>query len=188
MIVFEADRKMQILVQDDIPALITAALEDPAAFGRLYNRYVQPIYRYIYSRVGNAHEAEDITSQTFVAAYESLARYRERGQFSAWLFRIARSKMNDHFRRSRREVRLEAVGEILEREDALGTLIRAEELSRIRSIIDHLSDQEQDLIRLRYVADLSFAEIAELLRKREDAVKKSVYRLLARLKSQMEQP
>ena len=186
MIVFEADRKMQTVIQDDIPALVTAALEDPAAFGRLYDRYVQPIYRYVYSRVGSAHAAEDITSQTFMSAYESLARYRERGQFSAWLFRIARSKLTDHFRRSRREVGLEAAGEILEREDALGTLIRAEELSRIRAIIKNLNEEEQDLIRLRYVADLSFAEIADLLGKREDAVKKSVYRLLARLKSQME--
>jgi len=168
--------------------LVAAAQNDPAAFGGLYDRYVQPIYRYVFSRLGNAPEAEDVTSQTFMAAYDSLARYRERGQFSAWLFKIARSKMNDHFRRSRREVRLETVGEILEREDALGTLIRAEELSRIRSVISELNDKEQDLIRLRYVADLSFAEIAELLGKREDAVKKSVYRLLARLKSQMEQP
>ena len=186
MIVFGADRKMQTMVKDDVPALITAALENPSAFDKLYDRYVQPIYRYVYSRVGSAHEAEDITSQTFMAAYESLARYRERGQFSAWLFRIARSKLNEHFRRSRREVGLEAAGQILEREDALGTLIRAEELSRIRSIIDHLDEEEQDLIRLRYVADLSFVEIADLLGRREDAVKKSVYRLLARLKSQME--
>jgi len=174
------------MLQDDVPALITAALENPAAFGRLYDRYVQPIYRYVYSRVGSSHEAEDITSQTFMAAYESLTRYREQGQFSAWLFRIARSKMNDHFRRSRREFVLEAAGEILEREDALGALIRAEELSRIRSIIKGLNNEEQELIRLRYVADLSFVEIADLLGKREDAVKKSVYRLLARLKSQME--
>jgi len=174
------------MLQDDVPTLIAAALENPAAFGRLYDRYVQPIYRYVYSRVGSSHEAEDITSQTFMAAYESLTRYREQGQFSAWLFRIARSKMNDHFRRSRREVGLEAAGEILEREDALGTLIRAEELSRIRSLISHLDEDEQELIRLRYVADLSFAEIANLLGRREDAVKKSVYRLLARLKSQVE--
>jgi RNA polymerase sigma-70 factor (ECF subfamily) len=177
---------MQTMAQDDIPALVAAARNDPTAFGSLYDRYVQPIYRYVFSRLGNAPEAEDVTSQTFMAAYESLGRYRERGQFSAWLFRIARSKMNDHFRRSRREVGLEAVGEILEREDALGTLIRAEELTRIRSIISHLSEDEQDLIRLRYVADLSFVEIADLLGKREDAVKKSVYRLLARLKGQME--
>ena len=186
MIVFPLNRKMQTMTQDDIPALVIAARNDPAAFGRLYDRYVQSIYRYIYSHVGNAHEAEDITSQTFMAAYESLARYRERGQFSAWLFRIAQSKMNDHFRRTRREVGLEAAGEILEREDALGTLIRAEELTRIRSIISHLDKDEQELIRLRYVADLSFVEIADLLGRREDAVKKSVYRLLARLKSQLE--
>jgi len=186
MIAFKADRTLKSMTQEDIPALIHAAREDPAAFGQLYDRYVQSIYRYVYSRVGGTHEAEDITSQTFMAAYEALERYRERGQFSAWLFRIARSKLNDHFRRSRREVGLEAAGEILEREDALGTLIRAEELSRIRSIISHLDEEEQELIRLRYVADLSFAEIANLLGRREDAVKKSVYRLLARLKSQVE--
>jgi RNA polymerase sigma factor (sigma-70 family) len=171
---------------ENISMLAVEAKTDPVAFGRLYDHYVQPVYRYIYSRVGTVHETEDITSQTFMAAYESLGRYRERGHFSAWLFRIARSKMNDHFRRSRREVGLEAAGEILEREDALGVLIRAEELSRIRFLIRRLNEEEQELIRLRYVADLSFAEIAELLGKREDAVKKSVYRLLARLKSQME--
>ncbi len=186
MIVLDVDRKKQTMIQDDIPALVAAARDDPAAFGRLYDRYVQPVYRYIFSRVGSTHEAEDITSQTFMAAYEALGRYRERGQFSAWLFRIAQSKMNDHFRRGRREVGLEAAGRILEREDALGALIRAEELTRIRSLIDHLTEAEQELIRLRYVAGLSFAEIAELSGRREDAVKKSVYRLLARLKSQME--
>ncbi|HSL44901.1 MAG TPA: sigma-70 family RNA polymerase sigma factor [Anaerolineales bacterium] len=185
MLVFEADRKIQVS-QDDISALIAAAQKDPAAFSRLYDCYVQPIYRYVFSRVGTVHEAEDITSQTFMSAYESLGRYRERGQFSAWLFRIARSKMNDHFRRSKREVGFEAAGEILEREDALGVLIRAEEVSRIRFIISHLNEEEQELIRLRYVAELSFVEIADLLGRREDAVKKSVYRLLARLKSQLE--
>jgi RNA polymerase sigma factor (sigma-70 family) len=56
----------------------------------------------------------------------------------------------------------------------------------LRSLIRELTDGEQDLIRLRFVADLSFAEMADLLGKREDAVKKSVYRLLARLKGQME--
>ena len=186
MIVFGTERKRQMTLPEDTSALVAAAREEPAAFGRLYDRYVQPIYRYIYSRVGSAHEAEDITSQTFMKAYESLNSYRERGLFSAWLFRIAQSKLNDHFRRSRREVGLEEAGEILEREDALGVLIRAEELSRMRSIIGHLDEEQQELIRLRYVADLSFAEIADVLGRREDAVKKSTYRLLARLKSQME--
>ncbi len=185
MIGFEA-AKTAPMNQDELPALITAAKNDPAAFGRLYDRYLQPVYRYLYSRLGDAHTAEDVTSQTFVAAYEALPKYRERGQFTAWLFRIARSKLYDHLRRSRREVGLEAAGELLEREDTLGVLIRAEELSRVRFLINQLDEEEQDLIRLRYVAELSFGEIADLLGKREDAVKKSLYRLLARLKSQME--
>ena len=186
MIVFEADREMQTMMPDEIPALIAAALEDPAAFGRVYDRYVQPVYRYVYSRVGSAHEAEDITSQTFMVAYESLPRYRERGHFSAWLFRIARSKMMDHFRRSRREVALEAAEHIVESGDALSSVIQDEELGRLRSLIGKSSEEERDLIRLRYVAGLSYAEMADLLGRREDAVKKSVYRLLARLQSQME--
>lgn len=185
MIGFEAAKTVP-MSQDELPALIAAAKDDPTAFGRLYDRYLQPVYRYLYSRLGDAHTAEDVTSQTFVAAYEALPKYRERGQFTAWLFRIARSKLYDHLRRSRREVGLEAAGELLEREDALGTLIRAEELSRVRFLISHLNEEEQDLIRLRYVAELSFSEIADLLGKREDAVKKTLYRLLARLKSQME--
>jgi RNA polymerase sigma-70 factor (ECF subfamily) len=186
MLGLNTDGKIHTMPADELSTLIADAREDPAAFGRLYDRYVQPIYRYLYSRLGSAPEAEDVTSQTFMAAYESLPKYRERGQFSAWLFRIAQSKMNDHFRRNRREVELEAAGELLEREDALGTLIRAEELSRVRFLIKNLKEDEQELIRLRYVADLSFAEIAELLGKREDAVKKTLYRLLARLKSEME--
>jgi RNA polymerase sigma factor (sigma-70 family) len=186
MIVFKAERNSQTMLQDDTSALISAALEDPAAFGRLYDRYVQPIYRYVYSRVGSTHEAEDITSQTFITAYESLSRYRERGYFSAWLFRIAQSRMNDHFRRSRREVELEAAEGVIEREDALGAFIQDEELMRLRSVIKKLNNEEQELIRLRYVADMPFAEIADVLGKREEAVKKSLYRLLARLKGQME--
>jgi len=186
MVVFGADRKLQIMIQDDIARLVRDAVENPAAFGRLYDSFIQRIYRYVYSRVGTSPEAEDITSQTFIAAYESLGRYREQGQFSVWLFRIARSKMNEHFRRSRREVGLDAAERIVEVDDALGSLIQNEELARLRFLIKKINDDERELLRLRYVAELSFAEMAEVLDKREDAVKKSVYRLLERLKGQME--
>lgn len=178
--------KTKQMTHDELPSLVDAAKGDPNAFGRLYDLFLQPVYRYLYSRLGNAHEAEDVTSQTFITAYEALPGYREQGQFKAWLFRIARSRMYDHLRRNRHEVGLEAAGELLEREDALGTLIRAEELSQVRFLIRQLTEEEQDLIRLRYVADLTFVEIANLLGKREEAVKKNLYRLLVRLKSQME--
>jgi RNA polymerase sigma-70 factor (ECF subfamily) len=174
------------MMPDETPALIAAALQDSAAFGRLYDRYAGPIYRYVYSRLGSAHEAEDITSQTFITALESLPRYRERGQFSAWLFRIARSKLVDHFRRSKREAGWEAAERLVGAEDTLGSVIQADELRKLRSLIAAAGESDQDLIRLRYVAGLSFAEMAELLGRSDAAVKKSLYRLLARLKSQME--
>ena len=171
---------------ENVSALVVEAKNNPAAFGRLYSYYVQPVYRYLYSRVRVVHEAEDLTSQTFIAAYEALPRYRERGLFPAWLFRIARSRLMDYFRKNRFEAGLDAANRSVEEGDALNYFIQNEELRCLKSLIQNLNNDEQDLIHLRYVAELPFAEMGELLGKREDAVKKSVYRLLARLKSQME--
>ncbi len=173
-------------IPDSAAALALEAKTDASAFGRLYNLYVQPVYRYLLSRVGSVHEAEDLTSQTFIAAYEALPKYRERGLFAAWLFRIARSKMNDQYRKRKHEVPIELAGTVDDQEDALGRVILDDQIQRLRVIISNLDSSDQELIRLRYVADLSFAEIAELLGKREDAVKKTLYRLLAQLKGQME--
>jgi len=182
-----AEAKMQSKTHPgNLSALAIEAKTNPAVFGELYDYYVQPVYRYLYSRVGLQHDAEDLTSQTFISAYEALPRYRERGYFSAWLFQIARSKLMDFFRKSRHEVGLDAMERIAEEGDALNQVIQDEELSRLKSIISMLDEKEQDLIRLRYVAELSFAEMAELLGKREATVRKSIHRLLARLKDQME--
>ncbi|NCB32254.1 MAG: sigma-70 family RNA polymerase sigma factor, partial [Clostridia bacterium] len=93
---------------EQLSSLAADAKNDPAAFAGLYDYFVQPVYRYIRSRVETNAEAEDLTSQTFIAAFEGLRSYRERGYFSAWLFRIARSKLMDHFRKKRYEVSLES--------------------------------------------------------------------------------
>ena len=92
----------------------------------------------------------------------------------------------DYFRKNRFEAGLDAANRSVEEGDALNYFIQNEELRCLNSLIQNLNNDEQDLIHLRYVAELSFAEMGELLGKREDAVKKSVYRLLARLRSQME--
>jgi len=171
---------------ETIATLAEEAKHNPAAFARLYDHYVQPVYRYLYSRIGIVHDAEDLTSLTFIAAYEALPRYRERGHFAAWLFRIAQNKLMDYFRGRRFEAGIDGAEKASEGREPLDNLIQDEELSRLKSLINNLNDSEQDLIQLRYVAELPFAEMAELLGKREDAVRKSVYRLLARLRSQME--
>jgi RNA polymerase sigma-70 factor (ECF subfamily) len=173
-------------VRGNLSALANEAKANPSAFAELYNYYVQPVYRYLRSHVHTIHEAEDLTSQTFIAAYENLQRYRERGHFSAWLFRIARSKLVDHYRKSMSDTSLDAVENRAGSDDVLDLISQRDEIKNLTALVQKLDDHEQDLIRLRYVADLSFAEIAEVLGKREDAVKKSLYRLLATLKSQME--
>jgi RNA polymerase sigma-70 factor (ECF subfamily) len=103
-----------------------------------------------------------------------------------WLFRIARSKLMDHYRGNRHEESLEAADGLVVGPDTLASVMQNETLGHLRLLISQLKDDERELIRLRYVADLSFAEMADLLGKREEAVKKPVHRLLARLKGQME--
>ena len=178
--------KMRNMYNEDLSVLITKARENPAAFGRLYDLYVQPVFRYLFQRVGSQQDAEDLTSQTFIAAYESLTHYRGQKHFAAWLFSIARHKLMDYYRHKSSQPQMKELEEVPKEEDTLGKIILDEDLSQLRSLIQHLSNDEQDLIYLRYLAGLSYIEIAELLDKNMEAVKKSVYRLLARLKSQME--
>ena len=81
-------------------ALIEEAQHNPEAFARLYQRYLTPLYRYLYRRLSNAHDAEDLTTQVFIDVLEGLAthRYREGGCFVAWLFTIARRRLVDFYR------------------------------------------------------------------------------------------
>jgi RNA polymerase sigma-70 factor (ECF subfamily) len=164
--------------------LIREAQRDPAAFEPLYDHYVRGLYRYVLSRVGTSTEAEDVTSQTFLSALEALPRYHHRGRFAAWLYTIARRKITDHFRRP-------AIAD--SQSDAPDSLpgsiehvVGLEELDRLRSLVRELSEESQELIRLRYTASLPFAEIAAVVGKREDSVKKTVYRALARMRSELE--
>ncbi len=171
---------------DALSVLVAEAREDPAAFTALYDRFVQPVYRYIYRHTGNQCDAEDLTAQTFLAALEALPRYRENGCFAAWLFAIARNKIRDHFRASKLQVPLEAAEQSAAEADLLNPIVQSDEIAQLAARLRTLSAEEQELIGLRYVAGLSFAEMGRLLGKSEDAVKKSFYRLLVRLQSQME--
>jgi RNA polymerase sigma-70 factor (ECF subfamily) len=166
---------------------IEAARGDPRAFSPLYRAYVRPVYRYLYSRLGQAGDAEDLTSQVFAEALASLPRYRHRGHFLAWLFSIARHRLLNHQHRRPLETDL-AIAERLESPgvDPLSQVIRDEERQHLLRLIQALKEEEQDLLRLRFVAELRYVEIGALLGRSEAAVKKQVYRLLARLEIQLE--
>ncbi|MEW6404621.1 MAG: sigma-70 family RNA polymerase sigma factor [Chloroflexota bacterium] len=174
--------------QPDVPeTVVIGALQgNQAALTTIYDAYARRIYRYIHSRVGNVADAEDLTSQTFLGVLEALPRYQHRGQFTAWIFQIARFKAMDHFRRCHD---ISTITEALTDPQAgplLEDIIRDQEIEKLAELFHALDEDERELLRLRYVAELSFVEIAALLGRKEDAVRKSLQRILARLYDQME--
>jgi len=173
--------------EQDESDLIAAVRKDPRLFGDLYQRYVNRVFRYTFNRTGNQHAAEDITAQTFLAAFESFDRFRGSGQFAAWLFGIAHNKIADLLCGQGHDVALEEAREPRTDGDLLAGAVRSEQAATLAGLIAALDEDEQELLRLRYLADLSYREMARLLGRREDAVKKTTYRLLARLHSQLEQ-
>ena len=176
---------MQFAPAQDESALVRAARTDTEAFALLYDRYVQRLYHYCYHRTNNVHDAEDLTSQTFLAALEAFPRYRQDGHFAAWLFTIAHNKAVDYYRRAPHLPLDELIAPPFH-SDLAGETEHLQQEGVLLRAIQALPDDEQELIRLRYVAELSFAEIARALHKSEGAAKKMLYRLLMRLKGQME--
>lgn len=173
--------------------LVQAAQQDPAAFGELYERYVDRVYAYIYHRVGNGQDAEDLTARTFYRALDRLETYEHRGlPFSAWLFRIAHNLVaNWHRDHSRRRFlsldRLwshggdgkspetpEAVVELEERHDALW------------AAINRLPADRRDVLLYKFSSRLSNIEIGQLMNKSESAVKSLYFRTLSTLRADLE--
>ena len=167
-------------------SVVTAAVTgDKMALGQIYDAYINSIYRYHYSCVGNATDTEDLTSQTFMAVLESLNHYKTRGYFSAWVFRIARNKAMDFFRVQQRTVD-ELPLHLAHNDDVLEMIIKNQTYDELSALLRSLTEEELEVLRLRYVAQLSYVEIANMLGRKEDAVRKSLKRLLERLSSQLE--
>jgi len=170
---------------DDI--LAKCACQDPYAYAQLYDRYLKQVYRYFLLRLGQQQEAEDLTSQVFLAALEALPTYQHDGHFRAWLFGIARRKLAYALRRRRPQVRLDELGDLPDADETpLTKLVRSEDLNRLVLAFSRLMESDRELLSLRFGAQLSFSEMARLLKRKESAVKMSVYRLLERLEEQLE--
>jgi RNA polymerase sigma-70 factor (ECF subfamily) len=180
-----ADRATDLSPEDEAE-LIRAAQANPGRFRPLYLQWVTPVYKYLFSRLRDPHEAEDLTSQVFLTACEKLPRYDHRGRFAAWLFTIARNKARDYFRTAGRNAPLDE-GEVNGSDpDLLAHAIRSDEIRRLDQIIRALPEPDLDLVRLRFTAGLTYGDIGALLGKSNEAVRKQLERLLARMQSQME--
>lgn len=172
--------------KDEESELIPQAQTSLTGFQQLYLHWLSPVYRYFFFRTGNSKDAEDLTSQVFLKVYMELPRYHERGLFSAWLFRIVHNQINDYYRTGSREVDLEIADPVDDDHDLITQTAHSDEVQKLRRIIQSLPEEEQEMIRLRFVAELGYREIGSVLNRNEDAVRKSITRLLARMKYQLE--
>jgi RNA polymerase sigma-70 factor (ECF subfamily) len=157
---------------------------DRPAFEDLYRDYLGRIYAYVRAQVGSAADAEDVTSQVFMNAYQAYARFETRNSTpAAWLFRIARNATLDHFRASNRRDRLRRTIERQPQaeEDPAG---QAEERIQYRALlvqVAELPERQRDAISLRH-SGLSFDEVGTLLGCSEDAAKMLYHRALKALR------
>jgi RNA polymerase sigma-70 factor (ECF subfamily) len=170
-------------------ALIARAKEDPEAFSLLYERYVDNIYSYIYYRTGNHHDAEDLVSRTFYRALKHFTRYVDRGApFSAYLYRIAHNIVaNFHRDRSRRQVvpLNELMLSALRREQPAVAFEEGDAQAALLEVVRRLSQDRQELLILKFVDQLTNAEIAKIMGRTEGAIKSLYHRTLVALRQDM---
>lgn len=168
--------------EPDDATLVAAAQADPRAFGPLYERYVERVYRYCHARLGKRELAEEATSEVFLKALSALGRYKD-GLFVAWLFRIAHNVVVDFHRRRRSPAPLEAAGELVDPARPPESLaVDSAERRRLWAVLEKLPADERAVVELPY-AGYSGREIADRLGRSPGAVKQLRYRALRRLRS-----
>lgn len=171
---------------DEDARLVQAAQKNPADFKPIYQKWLKPVYRYFYFRVGNEKDAEDLTSQVFLKVYEDLPRYRNHGCFSAWLFTIARARAADFYRKVNREVPLTKADPLTDEVVLVDQVVRNDDLHQVLDLIHRLPPDEQELLLLRFVAELNYREIGSLLHRKEDALRKAISRILDRIQTEID--
>jgi RNA polymerase sigma-70 factor (ECF subfamily) len=172
----------QLTQQDEID-LAQQAVHDVDAFAELYRRHMTRVYRYHIAHVGNVKDAEDLTSQTFMAALEGIRSFRGSGSFAAWILGIASRKRLMFFRGGKPEVPLDAAlhypNPDLPTDKAASQRLQVESVSRA---LKQISADRAEALILTYFSGLSHAETARVLNKTEAAVKMLVSRGLQDLR------
>ena len=157
---------------------------DVAAFGEIYDTHVDSVYRYLLYRVREPSDAEDLTSEVFTRAFANIHRYRWQGKsFLAWLYTIARNAVTDRRRRDRPTVELDnAYGLAAEGPTAHDRAVLGEEVDALRGAVKHLTGEQQEVLVLRFIENMSSREVATILGKNEGAIRALQFRALGRLR------
>jgi len=161
---------------------------DAEAFGDLYERYLVSIYRYIYARIGEVREAEDLTETVFVKAWHALPKFkRSKASFRTWLYRVAHNLLVDHYRTRKEEVELPENGRLTSSSPSPEEEVIATERSEhLAAGIRRLNPQHQEILTLRFINEMSHEEAAQVMDKSVGAVRVLQHRALKALQEQLD--
>ncbi len=165
-----------------------AKAHDRAAFQELYQAHVTPIFRFIYFRVKNQADAEDLTQTVFLRSWKVMSRFSEDGPdasenpFSSFLYAVAQNAIIDYWKK-KKDVSLEDHAESLneikdERLDAGKRVALRERSELIRETLQELSEDQREIITLKFLNDLSNKEISKITGKTEEAIRALQYRAI----------
>jgi RNA polymerase sigma-70 factor (ECF subfamily) len=166
------------------PARITV----PPAFADKYNVFFPRVFSYVYARVGNMHTTEDLVADVFERAYRNLDSLRSDEAFSTWLFTIARNAIISHGRKYGREtiVDPDVMGDISPHAVSVESeIVLREELQDLAELVKGFSQREQDILSLKFDAELPNAQIAEVMGLSEPNVRVIIFRTLRKLREMM---
>lgn len=172
--------------------IIGACKGESACFGKLYDLHAPRIYRFIFLKTGNKNDTEDLTHEVFLAAWRTIKTYsaQEHIPFTSWLYHIARNRVIDYYRKTKKNISLDEIlkGNTLPAElvstthhSIMNALHTKFEMQAIINAIGRLNDDQQNVIIMRYVEDLSSEEIGNAIGKTAGAVRLIQHRALKQL-------
>ena len=157
---------------------------DREAFTQIYDLHFDKIYRYIYVKVHSQAEAEDLTQDVFIKAYEGIKKYKWRDlPFTAWLFKIAHNRVIDHVRKVSKEKKasLDEAGAI-SAGDPVQMTEQIFEIDQLKAALQKLPDAQREVATMRFISELSIAEVSLALGKSEGTVKALQFNAIASLR------
>ncbi len=174
------------MLEGELNHIKEAKKGNQAAFGLLYDHYIPKIYRFVFLKTGNKAEAEDLTHEVFLSAWQNIYKYKHQGfPFSSWLYQIAKNAVIDHYRTAKKNLTIEGIDENLVKMAAThpDKLDFDLELEKLKKIISLLKPEYQDVLIMRFIEDLPQEEIAAAMDKSEGAVRLIQHRALKELKN-----
>lgn len=171
--------------------LLDAAVDyDEAALGELYDRYEARIFSYIFRRTGDEPLAEDLTAQVFIKMLQAIRERRAwHSSFSGWLYRIAHNIVIDHYRQRDKQIQVsldETTDIVSEDDDPANTTEMRLTAEKVRFAMRQLTDEQSEVLSLRFLEGYSIFEVAAMMNKTEGAIKALQYRAVATLRNLLE--